>query len=781
MGHAHLDIVWLWQYPEGLQALKATFRSALDRMCEYPDFRFAAGSAAYYDFLERNDPAMFEEIRERVAEGRWQPVGGWWVEPDLNLPSGESLVRQALQGQRYFKERFGRFAGVGFNPDSFGHPGSLPQILAGARLPNYVFMRPKPEEKDLPGRLFRWRSADGAEVLAYRVPHEYCTPGGDIEGHIELCAAELGGPETSLMCFYGVGNHGGGPTRANLDSILRLQASSDDVDLAFSDPEAYFTETAEAELALVQDDLQRHAPGCYAAHSGVKAWNRRAENALLAAEKLSSIAALLGGPAYPTEELRGAWRRVLFNQFHDILAGTSLEPAYEDARDAFGEATAIAGRAAWNAALALAWRIDIPAGETPITVFNPHPWRSQVPVELETDGLAGATHLASPDGEVQPLQEVRSEALVGGWRKRIAFVADLPPLGYRVYYTVKRDAAQPASGHRFQLGFDPGTGYLSSLYDLVEDCELLARPGGRPAVIDDPSDTWGHDVVSFDGAVQDMELERLEELEVGAVRQVTRVEHRLGESRLVQDYVQWSGLDLIEVRVEVDWRERHKVLKLRWPLALDSGLATYETPHGTTVQPGDGPERPVQSWLDVSGSSSGRPYGVAFLNDGKQSADVRDSDVGLTLLRSPVYAHHDPYRPERWDGLRFIDQGRQSCRFWLLPHSGSWEMSGVVQRAAELNQRPLALVDTCHKGELPPLGAFLEVGPPNVVLAALKQTEDGSGDLILRAREVTGRPARAVIALHALEQSFEVDFGPHQLKTLRFGQGQLREVDLLEL
>lgn len=784
MGHAHLDIVWLWRYPDGLQALKATFRSALDRMREYPDFRFAAGSAAYYDFIERNDPAMFEEIRLRVGEGRWQPVGGWWVEPDLNLPAGESLVRQALQGQHYFKSRFGRFASVGFNPDSFGHPGSLPQLLAGARLPNYVFMRPMPNEKGLPGRDFRWRSPDGAEVVAYRVPYEYCTPGGDIESHVARCRAELIGPGASLMCFYGVGNHGGGPTRANLDSILRLRSAGEEVELAFSDPESYFAGIGQAELPVVQDDLQQHAPGCYAAHSGVKAWNRRAENALLTAEKLSAIAALLGGPAYPLQDLRHAWRQVLFHQFHDILAGTSLESAYPDARDAFGEATAIAGRAAWNAALALAWRIDIPEGEPPITVFNPNAWRSLVPVELETDGLGGATHLEDPEGADRPLQEVRSEATAGG-RKRVAFLCDLPPLGYRVYRAVRRGAAEPRFDSRFRLTIDAASGFVTSLYDQLEECEVLFKAGGRPVVIDDPSDTWGHDVIRFDGAAQEMELERVELPESGPVRQITRVVHRLGGSRVIQDYVQWSGLDLVEVRVAVDWHERRKLLKLRWPLALDFRRATYETPHGTTIQPCDGAERPVQSWLDVSGiqRTTARPYGVAFLNDGKQSADVRGREVGLTVLRSPVYAHHDPYRPESWDGLRFMDQGWQSFTYWLVPHGGGWESAGVPQRAAELNQPPLALVDAFHPGDLAAVGAFVEVGPPNVVLAALKLAEDGSGDLILRAREVTGCRVRAQVALHAAGKTFAVDFGAHQLKTLRIseGGGTLREVDLLEL
>ena len=183
IGHAHLDPVWLWRWTEGFQETKATFRSALDRMKEYDDFQFISSSAAFYEWIEQSDPAMFAEIQNRVREGRWCLVGGWWIEPDCNIPAGESFVRQGLYGQRYFMEKFGRKAVVGFNPDSFGHAASLPQILKKSGLHYYVFMRPMPNEKGLPSRLFWWESDDGSRVLTYRIPYEYLNWGRDIEDH----------------------------------------------------------------------------------------------------------------------------------------------------------------------------------------------------------------------------------------------------------------------------------------------------------------------------------------------------------------------------------------------------------------------------------------------------------------------------------------------------------------------------------------------------------------------------------------------------------------------
>jgi len=224
IGNAHLDVVWLWPWQEGFGEVKATFRAALDLMNDCDDFLFTASSAALYEWIEHNDPAMFDEIKSRVAEGRWEIAGGWWVQPDCNLPSGESFVRQGLYGQRYFKEKLGVTATVGYNVDSFGHHAMLPQILRKCGLSRYVFMRPQRHEMGLPGPLFWWESDDGSCVLAARIPYEYCTWGQELRQHVRKCAVELKAPFDELLCFYGVGNHGGGPTRENLHSIRAMDA-----------------------------------------------------------------------------------------------------------------------------------------------------------------------------------------------------------------------------------------------------------------------------------------------------------------------------------------------------------------------------------------------------------------------------------------------------------------------------------------------------------------------------------------------------------------------------
>src|SRR5215216_4591677 len=422
IGNAHIDPVWLWQWQEGFHEVKASFRSALDRMKEFADFVFVASSAAFYEWVEQSDPAMFAEIQQRVNEGRWGIVGGWWVEPDCNIPAGESFVRHGLYAQRYFKEKFGVTARTGFNVDSFGHAGTLPQILKKSGIDYYVFLRPMPHERGLPARLFWWQSDDGSRVLTFRIPFEYLSWGKDMETHARRCADEMKEPVDEFMCFYGVGNHGGGPTIDNIESIHRLDADPEfPARLACSTPEAFFevAETKGWSLPIIQSELQHHASGCYAAHSNIKRWNRLAENRLLAAEKLSVVAANWeeapgASPRHPDQFAR-AWKDVLFNQFHDIMAGTSLEAAYDDARDAYGEALAIAGRALNQATQSIAWKIGIrlEEGVRPLVVFNPLTWPVKANVEIESSRLKPEAALMDESGQMIPYQGVQSSTAAG--------------------------------------------------------------------------------------------------------------------------------------------------------------------------------------------------------------------------------------------------------------------------------------------------------------------------------------------------------------------------------
>ena len=290
IGNAHIDPVWLWRWQEGFAEIKATFRSALDRMKEFDDFIFTCAGASYYQWVEDNEPEMFEEIRQRVKEGRWVIAGGWWLQPDCNAPCGESFARHSLYGQAYYRRAFGVQAQFGYNVDSFGHNGNLPQIFTLSEMPRYVMMRPMEHEKALGAHAFNWRGVDGSVIPVFRIPYGYCTGWDvDLSGQLDKLAAHTETADEPEMFFYGVGNHGGGPTVKELRQIEAW--TKENPDLRFGQPGDFFEYVGDGQglHKIVEGDLQHHAIGCYSARSEIKKNNRRAENRLMAAKKLHAM------------------------------------------------------------------------------------------------------------------------------------------------------------------------------------------------------------------------------------------------------------------------------------------------------------------------------------------------------------------------------------------------------------------------------------------------------------------------------------------------------------
>jgi alpha-mannosidase len=770
IGNAHIDPVWLWQWPEGYQEVHATFTSALERMDEYPEFVFTSNSVVFFAWVEEHDPELFERIKARVADGRWQVVGGWWLEPDCNIPAGESLVRHALYGQRYLHETFGLLATTGANFDSFGHAATIPQLLRKSGMDSYVFLRPGPNERKLPAPVFRWQSPDGSQVVAYRIPHEYGSPPGELDGQVDKALAQLPADEPELMVFYGVGNHGGGPTRENLDSIERLNGSGTLPRLRCSSARAFFDAIEGRELPVVAGELLHHSPGCYSAHSGIKHWNRRAENLLQRAEKWCAVAEAVVGQPYPHEELRQAWQLLLFNQFHDTLAGTAIKPAYEDARDQLGFSASVAGTAFNRAVQGIARRIDIPFEEStqPVVVFNTHVWPVAVDVELEIRSFPGEeVRLTDDRGDEVPVQHTRSHATVSSSRGRLVFQAELPPLGYRTYRLRPGSGADVSFGSRVELEVDPVTGRLSR---LALDGTNVITGGSHAVVVRDDSDTWGHGVRAYDDVLGEFECSSVRVVEEGPVRKIVRVESSYGSSTLIEEYLLSAGAPYVDVKVTVDWHEQLKLLKLRYPTR--GGEATFEVPYGHVTRPADGAENPAQNWVDCGG--------LTVANDAKYGHDVDRGSIGVTVLRSPVYAWHHPRQLDH-DGIYdYIDQGRQEFRLRLIPHGGDWREAEVVRRAAELNQPVFALLESCHDGPLPPVASHGDGGAVSAIVSVLKRAEEGDA-VIVRAYESAGRETAAQIAV--LDRSFDATFGPAEIKTFlvpRDPATAVTETNLLE-
>ncbi|MCY1719427.1 hypothetical protein OU798_03690 [Prolixibacteraceae bacterium Z1-6] len=795
IGHAHIDPVWLWPWTEGVSIVHSTFQAALDRMNERDDFCFISSSAQFYHWVAQNDPEMMKKIKKRVDEGRWNIVGGWWVEPDVNIPGGEAMVRQGLYGQLTFQHLFGRRAKVAFNPDSFGHTGTLPQILKKQGMDHYIFMRPGPHEKMLPADLFWWEGADGTKVLTYRIQQSYNDTrmtGERIKKVVEYATEQ---PMKSLMYYYGAGDHGGGATKENIKSIEELKVEKGAPQMVYSTPERYFDEINNdkiLDLPIVKDDLQHHAPGCYSVESAIKKGNRQSEAALITAEKVVTIGSHGWGAHYPKEELTTAWQRVLFLQFHDSMAGTSLVEHSETAKEGYGFALDTANQAAYLAIQKLEWQI---ASEDPeseyLVVFNPHAW--EVKGNIEYDFNWNEQHNGSrvEDENGNPLQhQWTAGSTETGSRKKLIIKASVPAMGYRQIRLHDGDSGMKKTGVKaeenrienefYRLSFS-SNGTLS-IFDKETGKEIFegGQAGCKAVIIDDPSDTWSHGVETFDKEIGHFSRADIKILENGLVRATTRVTTSYGNSTLSIDWSLSAGSRKIEAKVTLDWHERLKMLKFSFPVDVESPVPTYETSYGHIIREANGDEDPGQRWIDLAGHKGEQTCGLTVFNDAKYGYSVHGNDMRVSVVRSAVYAHHRPRVLDMNTEHSWMDQGIQTFKMMLLPHSGTWKENQVARTAEEFMAPALSIYQGIHDGSLPKSASLLSVDNPDVIVTAVKKSENGE-DTIIRLVETSGSTVSATLDMKFINRKWTGNFGPFEIKTLRINKkGTIKEVNLLE-
>jgi alpha-mannosidase len=796
IAQAHLDPVWLWPWRDGCAEALTTMQSALDRMVEVPALRFSHSAAGTYRWAQEMDARLFEQISARIREGRWEPVGGWIVEPDCNIPSTESFVRQSLYGKRYFAEQLGADVTVGYNIDSFGHSGGLPQILARAGYRYYVMMRPQEHEAKLP-MLFWWEADDGSRVLTWRISPHYGQNARDtadqIEQAIRAAADRCFAPGIDHGAFFfGVGNHGGGPTRAHLQRLLELRGDATLPELRFSTLGQFFTEVERSPgfdaTPVVRHELQHHARGCYSAMGEIKAMNRRAERSLVKAESIASLTA----PATAMEArnaLRDAWWKLLFNQFHDVLAGSSIRSAYVQARDQLGAACDTADAITVRSLQALARSVDTSAASGGVLVLMNHlPWQRPAIVHFDTfvSPTPGerTTHFRASDGELIPVQWTASEyhPTVRGWR-RLTAVVDLPACGYRVFDLVSDPAtrAAPPQPVTWSDRCTVEDGHLGLTSLRAEDGrELLAAPAGL-VVVEDNSDTWAHGVDAFRTELGRPTFEGAEVIEDGEYVRVVRQRGCWRSSYIDLDIVTWRHKPTVELRLRANWLEPRQILKLEVPTALQEARSFAQVPGGVARRTPDGGEEPCQDWLAVEGEIAGVTHALGVLNDSTYSYDCLNGLVRVTWLRSAPYAEHDPTKlPDDFAGP-YLDQGWQERRAWLIAGRGEHTTMNLPRRAEELQSPAEYVMDSAHAGDQPWERSFLEVGPDNIALLACKPSEDDA-DIVIRLQETHGRNTEASIVMDGSGRDWRIAIGAWEIRTFVVspGTGALREVDLLE-
>jgi alpha-mannosidase len=734
-GHAHLDLAWLWPVSETLRKGRRTFASVLSLMDRYEDFVFNQSSAQLYAWIEDEAPDLFERVRMRVAEGRWEPVGGMWVEPDCQTPSGESIVRQLLYGQRYFEDRFGRRSKVAWLPDTFGFSPAVPQLLRGAGIGGFFTYKLNwSEANSFPHDLYEWEGLDGSTVLA----HDFENPGQDYNGNVR--PLDLLGtwrnfegkrrhPETIFS--FGWGDGGGGPTEEMLENFSRLKGFPAMPRLRMALVEDFFEGLPKTGLPRWTGELylELHR-GTLTTQAKVKKLNREAEHRLLEAEALLALASLRGA-AYPAGELEAAWKMLLLNQFHDILPGTSIREVYEVTHAELEGVVHTAERLR-DGALAIG---DAKGERSALLVANASLNPRPLTVLLEGEDARSITDAA---GRALLVQETEGGGLLVhdperkvpglGWTalRRAGGEGDSLPEavpGVRVE-EVGGGVVIENGLLRVEVGAD---GTLHRVFDREAEREVLAgRASALWAYTDKPRNWEAWDVEEgYEGEGEEIPAGSVEVVEDGPLRASVRVERRWRDSRISQTYRLLSGSRRLDVETWVDWHERRVLLRALFPLNVRSHEATSETMFGAQRRPTRGNTGWDAARFEVSAHRfcdlSEPGYGVALMNDGKYGHSAKGNVIGISLLRSPLYP--DP----------LADEGEHRFTYSLYPHPGDWTAAGVAREAFALNS-PLVPV---RSGGAPEESSFVEAEGLELALAALKRSEEGEA-VILRLYEPHG-------------------------------------------
>ncbi len=793
-GNSHIDAAWLWPWTETVDVVKRTFGTALQLMYEYPEYTYTQSAAAYNEWLADKYPDMNAEIAQRIKEGRWEIVGGMWVEPDLNMPDGESLVRQLLVGKRWYKQAYGVDVRIGWNPDSFGYTWQLPQIYKKSGVDYFVTQKMDWNDTNkLPFKLFWWESPDGSKVLSY-FPHDYANDNLDpVRLAKDLATARTKAiGETEMMDLYGVGDHGGGPTRAILDEGFHWSTPSMPEKvmpkMEFGTAQSFFS-TVEKQIAPESPvwNYQSIAKGYtppppVAGMTSIPTWKsemyfeyhrgvmttqanhkrnmRDAEEEVINAEKWSSLAWVLAGRAYPSADLTEDWKKVLFNQFHDLAAGSGIGVIYKDAQKDYDVVRWSTNEIDTGALGAVTEKINTlgKSGDMiPVIVFNPLGWTRSGEVPVPVMGYQGPFSIVDPKtGTVHESADLAKDVR-GGVEDYLVPVENIPAYGYRVLqidhswysYMGPQDKSLGESENgswvlfnsRIRVAIDKLTGCITSLKDLRSNSETLA-PGGcgneLQAFKDTPKD---YDAWNIDPGTLDQPPTLLDKADsVKFVQDKNgkveiRVTRTWQNSRFVQTIRLSDYSDQVDIDNEIDWHESHVLLKVAFPLAATSDFATYEIPYGTIDRPTTRNnswekaqfEVPAMRWADLSGAGpDGKVHGLSVINNSKYGYDAVGNTLRLTLLRSPKWPD-----PE-------ADMGHHHFHYALYPHAGTWKDALTVRHGYEYNYPLTAVVTTAHPGTLPAEHSFASVSPENVVLTAVKKAEDANG-LIFRVYEWAGK------------------------------------------
>jgi alpha-mannosidase len=748
--NAHIDAAWLWRWKETIEVCHNTFNSVFNVMEARPDFTYTQSAAAYYDWMEKLYPDVFQKIRDRIKDGRWEVTGGMWIEPDCNLIDGVSWMRQILYAKKYFKNKFGQDIKIGWNPDSFGYNWNMPMFYQNSGIDAFITQKIGWNDTDVfPYRVFWWESPDKSRILSY-FPFDYVntiTQSFQLVDWLRQFEANTGFKK--MMVLFGVGDHGGGPTIDMIDRIERLKKLDIFPTIEYGTALKYIYWLKEQDLSKVpvwKNELYlEYHRGTYTTQANNKKYNRKSEELLTNTEKFSSFAKLFN-PDYKIFDLHNSWKKVLFNQFHDILPGSGIREIYIDAAADYKEVEKTGNYALQNSLTEINSKINtsnITKG-IPVTVFNPLNWqRTDVAKIMLPEGYLNEYSVFDLNGNEIPSQLCIKDNLT----QELLFIAkDVPSLGYKSFELRKQkpenknsnlsNSENSLANEFYNIKVDLKSGWIKGITDKRNGKEILEGNGNELQLLEDKPQAWDAWNIGLTGVKYPSTFRKTEVVESGPVRSIIRIYRdylkpgvvkdlptpNFPSSFLTQDIILYNGLDRIDFKTDADWWEDKTMLKTAFPLSFSDSIATYEIPYGTiTRSTGNSTtweraqfEVPAIRWADVSSGN----YGVSLLNNSKYGYDIKGNVMRLSLLRSPKWP--DPT----------ADRGKHSIEYALYPHLGNWKEANTVHKGYEFNYPLIAVINNIHSGILPESKSFLKLENDNLILTIVKKAEESEAFII---------------------------------------------------
>ncbi len=782
VGHAHLDMAWLWPVADTWNAAERTFRSILNLQKDFPELTYTHSSPALFEWLEHNRPELFPQIQAKVKEGSWSIDAGFWIEPELNIISGESIVRQILYGQRYCQEKFGQISKVAWLPDSFGFCWQLPQLLIQGGIETFATLKLSwNDATEFPHQLFWWQSPDGSRILSLMLP----PIGSDIDPvkmSTHFKSWEDSTDTSNSLWLPGLGDHGGGPTRDMLEKTQRWQNSPFFPTLNFTTPNSYTKSLPLSPSLPTWNDelyLELHR-GCYTTHADQKRSNRQSEDLLYQAEVFATIAQLTANQPYPKSDIDIAWKALLFNQFHDILPGTAIPEVFVEANEGWEQVRQIGQQVLADSLEAIASTIQFPhpphPEAKPILVFNPLTWTRSEVISFDLSKLDPQTKQFSWtiydfDYQVIPNQNAFKQSDQQTLHQVTFLASNIPSLGYQCYWirpantpTIAPTPTEYVLENEFlTASINPLTGQIASLIEKSTQTETFSRPGNQLQIFRDQSGYWDAWNIASDYAEHPLPSPKLESIqwqETGPIRQCIRATYKTDASSITQDYILDAATPFLTIKNKILWQESQVLLKVNFPLTISSDVATYEIPFGAITRKTNPQtaadkakwEVPALRWADMGD----RNFGISILTNCKHGFDTSSNHIRLTLLKSPLWP--DPA----------ADQGTHQFTYAIYPHSQTWQKAHTVRHARALNIPPIAYQPkdgVNSSDQAPRRHSFLSIHNHNLIMSALKPAEDNPNEFILRCYEAHGESA-----------NLEVD---HSLQTDALSKSA-NQTDLLE-